>query len=133
MNRHEPYFVLIVLELTCIGIKYGVSNTNPFQQLSPIILLFLLAIFSHVLAFIADMSLPSTNIAFHVSGVVGCEALLWILLNEFLWYSIINLLLLLLASSFFFNYTANITQMFRSTISSADQMTNMESHDEAQV
>lgn len=65
--------------------------------------------------------------------VVGCEALLWILLNEFLWYSIINLLLLLLASSFFFNYTANITQMFRSTISSADQMTNMESHDEAQV
>ncbi|KAG5002174.1 hypothetical protein JHK87_023246 [Glycine soja] len=132
-ERHEPYFVLIVLELTCIGIKYGVSNTNPFQQLSPIILLFLLAIFSHVLAFIADMSLPSTNIAFHVSGVVGCEALLWILLNEFLWYSIINLLLLLLASSFFFNYTANITQMFRSTISSADQMTNMESHDEAQV
>ncbi|KAG5138575.1 hypothetical protein JHK82_023306 [Glycine max] len=113
-ERHEPYFVLIVLELTCIGIKYGVSNTNPFQQLT-------------------DMSLPSTNIAFHVSGVVGCEALLWILLNEFLWYSIINLLLLLLASSFFFNYTANITQMFRSTISSADQMTNMESHDEAQV
>ncbi|RDY08654.1 hypothetical protein CR513_07092, partial [Mucuna pruriens] len=132
MNKDKVYFVLIALELTCIGIKYGVSVTNPFQQLSATILLFLTAMFSHVLAFTADMSVPTITKTFHVSGVVACETLLWILLSHFLWYSIINLLLLLLASFCFFNYILNITQLLCTTISKAHQMPNMESQ-EAQV
>uniref|UniRef100_A0A0R0F7R1 Uncharacterized protein n=1 Tax=Glycine max TaxID=3847 RepID=A0A0R0F7R1_SOYBN len=33
MKSQKAYLFLIALELTCIGIKYGVSNTNnPFQQ-----------------------------------------------------------------------------------------------------
>nr|KYP76250.1 hypothetical protein KK1_020483 [Cajanus cajan] len=132
MNRHKVYFVLMALELTCIGIKYGVSDHNPFQQISPTMLLFILALFSHVLALTADMSMPTNIITFHVSGVVGCEALLWILLAQFLWYYIINLLLLLLASFCFFNYIVHITHLLRRTISNDVQMSNMEPR-EAQV
>ncbi|WVY92542.1 hypothetical protein V8G54_031630 [Vigna mungo] len=32
MNSNKAYLVLMTLLLTCIGIKYGVSKTDPFQQ-----------------------------------------------------------------------------------------------------
>ncbi|WVY93034.1 hypothetical protein V8G54_032122 [Vigna mungo] len=32
MKSKKAYLVLMALQLTCIGIKYGVSKTDPFQQ-----------------------------------------------------------------------------------------------------
>lgn len=132
MNSQKAYVVLIALELTCMGTKYGVSNNNlnPFQRLSPTILLFFLAMFSHVLvAFTANFNLASTIITFHVSGIVACEALLWILLTEFFYsYIIINLILSLLASFCFFNHIAKITRLLCAKLSNAVE----ESH-ESQV
>nr|KYP76215.1 hypothetical protein KK1_020448 [Cajanus cajan] len=119
MNMHKAYLVLMTLELACIAIKYGgegVSHTtNPFQPSttqSPTLLLFLTAIFSHVLASIADMTNQATIITFHVSGIIGCETLLWVLLVHFLWYSIINFLFLLLASFYFFNHVSHLLKCF---------------------
>lgn len=133
MNSHKAYLVLMALELTCIGIKYGVSdNTNPFQHSTPTILLFLTAMISHVLASTADMTHQTTTLTFHVSGVVGCQTLLWIIVAQVMWYYVINLLLLLVASFRFFNY---VTQLLSATPSNAnDLMSNTElQSQEAQV
>ncbi|KAL9314191.1 hypothetical protein ACSQ67_019643 [Phaseolus vulgaris] len=111
--KNKTYTILMALELSSIGIKYEGSNTNPFQHSTPIVLLFLTATCCHVLASTAETSWPTIFI-FHVSGVVGCEALLWILIvPEFFWWYIINLLLLLVAS-FCFNYN-HINQLIRQT------------------
>jgi len=111
--KNKAYTILMGLELTLIGIKYEGSNTNPFQHSTPILLLFLTATCSHLLASTAQTTCPTIFI-FHVSGVVGCEALLWILISpEFIWWYIINLLLLLLAS-FCFNYN-HINQLISHT------------------
>ncbi|KAG4923711.1 hypothetical protein JHK87_049251 [Glycine soja] len=134
MNQ-KAYLVLIALELTCIGIKYGVSSTNnPFQQ-SSLLLLFLAAIFSHVLASTADMTKQIIIITFHISGMTGCETLLWILIHDFMCYCMVNLLLLLLAKFFFFNQVAQLvgyffkytSQLLRQVSgSNVDQMPNLE-------
>ncbi|KAL2332893.1 hypothetical protein Fmac_014106 [Flemingia macrophylla] len=122
MNSHKVYFTLMGIEFTIIGIKYGGSaTTNPFQQStpSPTVLLILTALFSHVLASAGDMLDNNTLITFHVSGIVGCETLLWIILSDqFLWYFIINLLFLLIASFCFFNYdvTKLLPQPFNNSI-----------------
>ncbi|XP_029126881.1 uncharacterized protein LOC109795459 isoform X2 [Cajanus cajan] len=132
MNMHKAYLVVMTLELACIGIKYGggVSETNPFQPSTPTptVMLFLTAMFSHVLASTADITNQTIIITFHVSGIIGCEALLQILLVHFLWYSIINLILLLLASLCFFNYITHLLTCFFNCItpSNADPMPNME-------
>ncbi|BAU00965.1 hypothetical protein LR48_Vigan10g282700 [Vigna angularis] len=111
--NHRDYTVLMVMLLASIGIKYGGSNTNPFQYSTPTVLLFLTAICSHVLVSTVQTTCP-TNFIFNVSGVVGCEALLWILIApEFLWWYIINILLLLVAS-FCFNYN-RINELLRRT------------------
>ncbi|KAL2956127.1 hypothetical protein AAZX31_18G068300 [Glycine max] len=132
MKIHKAYLVLVALELTCIGIKYGVSNTNnPFQQSS--LLLFLTAIFSHVLASSADMTKQIIIITFHMSGITGCETLLWILINDFMCYCMVNLLLLLLAKFVFFNHVAQLLVYFFKYISQlllhlscSNQMPNLE-------
>nr|KYP76211.1 hypothetical protein KK1_020444 [Cajanus cajan] len=126
MNKSKAYIVLIALELASIGIKYQVSVTNPFQQSTPTKLFFVTAICCHVLASNADMSLPATLITFHVSGIVACQTLLWILLAEFRWFCVINFILLLELRFCYFNYIANITQLLPGTLSNADQMPNME-------
>jgi len=127
MKKHKAYAVLMGLELASIEIKYGISSTaNPFQQLSPTTFIFLVAIFCHALASIADSSFPATIITFHVSGVVGCETLLWLFLAEFLRYYIINAILLLLAFFFFFHHLTHFTSH---TPSDDVQLSNMESQE----
>nr|KYP76205.1 hypothetical protein KK1_020438 [Cajanus cajan] len=139
MNMRKAYLVLMGFELTCIGIKYGCGGvshtTNPFQPStptpSPTLLLFLTAIFSHVLASMAHITNQATIITFHVSGIIGCETLLWVLLVHLLWYSIINPLFLLLASFCFFNYATHLLVCFLNCITgaappNADLMPNME-------
>lgn len=115
MKIHKAYLVLIGLELTCIVINHGVSKTNPFQQSS--LLLFLTATFSHVLASKADMTKQITIITFHLSGITAVETLLWILVPDFMWYSIVNLLLLLLAKFIFFDHVAQLVVSFFQYIS----------------
>ncbi|WVZ14648.1 hypothetical protein V8G54_012214 [Vigna mungo] len=113
----------MALELTSIGIKYVGSNTNPFQHSTPTVLLFLTAICSHLLVSTTQTTCP-TNFIFNVSGVVGCEALLWILIApEFLWWCIINIFLLLVAS-FCFNYN-RINELIRSTTHDPDLEPNV--------
>ncbi|KOM40289.1 hypothetical protein LR48_Vigan04g048700 [Vigna angularis] len=100
--KNKGYTILMALELTSIGIKYGGLNNNPFQHSTPTVLLFLTAACSHVLASTAQTNWPTIFI-FNFSGVIGCEALMWILIApEVLWWYIINVPLLLL--SFYFNY-----------------------------
>ncbi|RZB51010.1 hypothetical protein D0Y65_047741 [Glycine soja] len=141
MKIQKAYLVLIALELTCIGIKYGVSNTNnPFQQ-SRFLMLFLTAIFSHVLASTADMTKQIIIITFHMSGITGCETLLWILIHDFMCYFMVNLLLLLLAKFFFFNQVAQLVVYFFKYISQLllqvsgyiDQMRNVEQQPQDQT
>ncbi|KAG4377244.1 hypothetical protein AAZX31_18G067400 [Glycine max] len=141
MKIQKAYLFLIGLELTCIGIKYGVSNTNnPFQQ-SRFLMLFLTAIFSHVLASTADMTKQIIIITFHMSGITGCETLLWILIHDFMCYFMVNLLLLLLAKFFFFNQVAQLVVYFFKYISQLllqvsgyiDQMRNVEQQPQDQV
>ncbi|WVY95080.1 hypothetical protein V8G54_034168 [Vigna mungo] len=132
MKSKKAYLVLMALLLTCIGIKYGVSKTDPFQQST--LLLFLISMFSHVLASTTDMTEPITIVTFHVSGITACETLLWILTAQLLLYSIINFLLLLLAIFFFFHtltqliisFINYITHHFHSTPPNALQMPNIQ-------
>jgi hypothetical protein len=117
---HKAYAILMSLELGSIGIKYQVPNTNnPFQQSSPTMLLFFTALFCHAVATMADMTLPTTMIIFHFSGVVGCETLLWFLLPDFWNWYIINLFLLMATSFCFFNYILSIIKFFLPTHSSS--------------
>ncbi|WVZ19744.1 hypothetical protein V8G54_007066 [Vigna mungo] len=103
---------MMALELTSIGIKYGGSDTNPFQHSTPTVLLFLIAACCHVLASTAQTNSPIIFI-FNVSGAVGCEALMWILIAPvFLWWYIINVHLLLVF--FYFNYN-QIKELIRET------------------
>lgn len=124
----KAHTILMSMLLTSIGIKYEGSNTNPLQHSSPIKMLFITAICCHVLGHTAEMSLPTTIFIFHVSGIVGRQALMWILVAELLWWYIINLLLLLVAS-FCFNYK-HVIEIICGGM--GDIMTNLEAH-EAQM
>ncbi|KAL2332839.1 hypothetical protein Fmac_014052 [Flemingia macrophylla] len=112
MNPRKAYIVAMTFQLNCIGIKYGIPNaTNPFQEStrSPAVLLFLVALFPHVIANMLDKNKKTTIITLHVSGLVGCEALLHIFLGSFYWYCIINLFLLLLILFLgFFDYVIDL-------------------------
>lgn len=127
---HKAYTILISLELASIGIKCQGSNTNPFQQPSPIFFMFLASLFCHVvalqLASTANFSFLTTIIIFHFSGIVGCETLLWILLPDFWNWYIINLSLLAVTSLCYFNCIHNIPKLFLATLSTAAQPPNSE-------
>ncbi|KAL9319990.1 hypothetical protein ACSQ67_011829 [Phaseolus vulgaris] len=58
MKSNKAYLALMAFQLTCIGIMYEASNTNPFHQST--LFLLLTAIFSHVLASAADINNPIT-------------------------------------------------------------------------
>jgi aspartate aminotransferase len=120
MSKHKAYIILITLELGSIGIKYQALNTNnPFQQSTPICFLFLTSLFCHAVATMADTSFLTTRIIFHLSGVVGCETLLWILLPELWKWYIFNMFLLVVTSLCFLNFMMimdNITKLFRGTL-----------------
>jgi len=123
----------MALQLTCIEIKYGVSNIDPFQPST--LLLFLFSMFSHVLASSADITKPVTIITFHASGITACQTLLWTLTAHLLCFSDINFLLLLLAIFFFFHSLTHlllcfinyyITHHLHSTPPTALQMPNQQ-------
>ncbi|KEH34134.1 transmembrane protein, putative [Medicago truncatula] len=106
MSMPKAYTLLMTLELGSIGIKYQ-----------------------------ADLTLPSTMIIFHFSGIVACETLLWILLPEFWNWYIINIFLLMVTTFCFFNYIHSIVKLFLPTNSRAvpiAQPPNPESQQEAQ-
>ncbi|RZB51005.1 hypothetical protein D0Y65_047736 [Glycine soja] len=86
--KHKAYTILMALMLTAVGINHVVAST-------------------------AEMSLPTTIFIFHVSGIVACQTLMWVLVSEILWWYIINVLVLLVAS-FCFNYK-DITELIRGT------------------
>jgi len=113
MKHGKAYTILMALLLTSIGIKYEGSNINPFQHSSPTKMIFVTAMCCHVLASTAEMSIPSTLFIFHVSGISGCEALMWILVDEFLLWYVINVVLILEASFCFGNYN-HVIDLIRS-------------------
>ncbi|QCD78051.1 hypothetical protein DEO72_LG1g1680 [Vigna unguiculata] len=92
---------LMTFLLSCIGIKYGASKTNPFQD--SILSILVTAVFSHAIASAADMDQPNTIIIFYLSGIVACETLLWILIAHLYWFCLINFLLLLILQFLFFH------------------------------
>jgi len=104
MKHNKAYTILMALLLNSIGIKYEGSNNNPFNYSSPSKMIFVTAMCCHVLASAAEMSMPTTIFIFHMSGISGCEALMWILVDEFRWCYVTNVLLLLAASCCFINY-----------------------------
>lgn len=132
----KAYTLLMTLELGSIGINYQGLNTNRFQQSPQTLLLFLTSILCHVVASTADLTLPSTMIIFHFSGLFACETLLWILLPEFWNWYIINIFLLIVTTFCFFNSIHSIVKIFLPTHSIAfaiAQPPNPESQQEAQV
>jgi len=112
--KQKAYIILMALLLSSIGIKYEGSNNNPFQHASPSKMVFVTAACCHVLVSAAEMSLPTTDFIFHLSGIVGCEALMWILVDEFVWWYLTNVLLLLVAS-FCLNDYNHIIDFIRGT------------------
>jgi len=78
------------LLVTLASTKYEALNTNPFQPLSPTMLLFLTSLCCHAVSSTTDMNFPTTEYIFHISGVVGVETLLWIILSQFSNWCIIN-------------------------------------------
>ncbi|KAK8468596.1 hypothetical protein PHAVU_006G113166 [Phaseolus vulgaris] len=131
MKSNITYLALVTFQLTCIGIKYGVSKTNPFQQST--LLLLLTAMFSHALASAADMTKPITVITFHFSGILGCETLLWMLIAQLLWFSVINFLLLLIVKFLYFDFLTQqllsfnwVTQLLPGTPPNIVEMSNTE-------
>ncbi|KAK7305328.1 hypothetical protein VNO77_43233 [Canavalia gladiata] len=130
----KTYTTVMGLVLASIAIKNEGSHTNPFQHSTPTILIFFTATFCHALVAMADMTNQTSIIIFHVSGLIACETLLWILLAEFwCYYFIINLFLLLVASFCFSNFIAVIVQFLRASArSNLEQLQNMEPQ-EAQI
>ncbi|XP_068495194.1 uncharacterized protein [Phaseolus vulgaris] len=106
MKSNKAYLALMAFQLSCIGIKYEASNTNPFHQST--LFLLLTAMFSHVLASVADINKPITTITFHFSGILVCQTLLWILIPQLLWFSVINFLLLLLVKFLYFDFLTQL-------------------------
>ena len=78
------------LLVTLAGTRYEALNINPFQPPSPTMLMFLISLFCHSVASTADMSFPTTIYIFHISGVVGCETLLLIIVSQISYWCIIN-------------------------------------------
>ncbi|AES70742.1 transmembrane protein, putative [Medicago truncatula] len=89
-RNYKAYFFLMGLLVTLASTKYEALNTNPFQPLSPTMLLFLTSLCCHAVSSTADMSLSATIYIFHFSGVVGCETLLWIILSQISNWCIVN-------------------------------------------
>ena len=93
--------------LGSIQIKYTEAETNPF--LSTLAMpLFVASITCHGLACVTDINLQGSLIIFHLSGIVGCEVLMWVILIDILWYSMVNMLASLVAFICFFNDIPNI-------------------------
>ncbi|RHN67524.1 hypothetical protein MtrunA17_Chr3g0103611 [Medicago truncatula] len=88
----ETYFILMGMLVALAATKYEAlkTSTNPFQPSSPTLLLFLTSLCCHTVSSTADMSLPATIYIFHISGVVGVDTLLWIILSQFSNWCIIN-------------------------------------------
>ncbi|KAH1197094.1 hypothetical protein GmHk_18G050968 [Glycine max] len=104
--KHKAYTILMALIMKA-------QITTPSNIQAQVHVVFLTAMCSHVVASTAEMSLPTTIFIFHVSGIVACQTLMWVLVSEILWWYIINVLVLLVAS-FCFNYK-DITELIRGT------------------
>ena len=89
-HNYKSYFILMCLLVTLAASKYEALNTNPFQPPKPTMLLFLTSLFCHAVASTADISFPTTKYIFHISGVVGCETLLLIIVSQISNWCIIN-------------------------------------------
>ena len=107
MENGKAFVILFTLLLGSVQIKYTEPGTNPFLS-TPTMSLFVAAITCHGLASMADTNLQGPVIIFHLSGIVGCEVLIWVLLTDILWYSMVNMLASLIAFVCFFNHIPNI-------------------------
>ena len=102
-NGKGLYVILFTLLLGSVQIKYTEAETNPFRS-TPTTSLFVASITCHVLASMSDTNLQAPFIIFHLSGIVGCEVLIWVLLTDIFWYSMVNMLASLVAFICFFNH-----------------------------
>ncbi|WVY93278.1 hypothetical protein V8G54_032366 [Vigna mungo] len=131
-SMKAAYLGLITFLLGCIGIKYGISNINPFHDST--LSLLVTAVCSHLIASAADMGNPNTIIIFYLSGIVACETLLWILIAQLSWFSLINFLVLLILKFLFSHFLTQlllpyfncITQLLFGTPPKGSDMPNTE-------
>ncbi|KAG5141312.1 hypothetical protein AAZX31_12G218400 [Glycine max] len=101
-NGKALYVFLFTLLLGSVQIKYREPETNPFLS-TPTLSLFVASITCHGLASMAaHTNLQGSLIIFHLSGIVGCEVLMWVLLADILCYCMINMLASLVAFLCFF-------------------------------
>ncbi|XP_022642789.1 uncharacterized protein LOC111242668 [Vigna radiata var. radiata] len=131
-SMKAAYLGLIIFLLGCIGIKYEISNTNPFHDST--LSLLVTAVISHLIATAADMAHPNTIIIFYLSGIVACETLLWILIAQLSWFSLVNFFVLLILKILFSHFLSQlllpyfncITQLLLRTPPNASDMPNTE-------
>jgi hypothetical protein len=111
-HRDTAYTYLMRFGLPSVGIMYHLGPNPNTNNPSPVYLLFLASLVCHVVVdTFGDPSLPITKIVFHFTGLVGCEALLWILVPVFWKWFVINLFLLLVISLCIFNFIDYITKL----------------------
>ncbi|KAH1197101.1 hypothetical protein GmHk_18G050973 [Glycine max] len=96
------YVIPFTLLLASVQIKYTEAVTNPFLS-TPAMPLLIASITCHGLASMADTNLRAPFIIFHLSGIVGCEVLIWVILTDIFWYCMVNMLASLVAFLCFFN------------------------------
>ncbi|WJX31374.1 aspartate transaminase aat1 [Trifolium repens] len=83
-HRDTAYTYLMRFGVPSVGIMYHLGPNPNTNNPSPVYLLFLASLVCHVVVdTFGDPSLPITKIVFHFTGLVGCEALLWILVPVF--------------------------------------------------
>ncbi|WVY94343.1 hypothetical protein V8G54_033431 [Vigna mungo] len=131
-SMKAAYLGLITFLLSCIGIKYGISKTNPFHDST--LSLLVTAVFSHLIASAADMDNPNTILTFYFSGTVACEILLWTLIAQFSWFCLVNFLVLLILKFLFSHFLIQlllpyfncITHLLAGTPPNGSEMSNTE-------
>ena len=106
-NGKALYVFLFTLLLGSVQIKYTEAETNPFLS-TPTMSLFVASITCHGLASMAADTNLQALIIFYMSGIVGCEVLIWVLLTDIFWYCMVNMLASLVAFLCFFNHIPNI-------------------------
>ncbi|KAH1197115.1 hypothetical protein GmHk_18G050983 [Glycine max] len=102
MENGKAFVILFTLLLGSVQIKYTEPGTNPFLS-TPTMSLFVASITCHGLASMAADTNLQALIIFYMSGIVGCEVLVWVLLADIFWYSMVNMLASIVAFLCFFN------------------------------
>ncbi|KAI9109225.1 hypothetical protein K1719_019848 [Acacia pycnantha] len=133
-SLHTIYGFLTVLLIALMGIKYQGSGTNPFRECPILMMQFLIAISTYVVALI--ITLRRSNLEHsanklmvgvtHICGGLACELLLLVLVSP-IWLVLINVSVptLIVMLAFCYKYALHLLHA-QGTEEQASEMTDLE-------